>query len=463
MSDSKGLLKRTLIYAIGNFGSKLLAFLIVPIYSYFILPDDLGYYDLVITTVSIIVPFISFQLSDGAYRWLSNADEDSKNKILSSSCFLTGIGLLIGFIGYLLSLIFIQIRYPLIIGGYTLCMVVYPLLQQFTRGLGRSSLYAFTGVLYTACFFVVTCLGLIVFNADFSILFLAHIIAVIVCVGILIAKQKELRAGLFGFVNFSVAKDLLSYSLPLIPNTVCWWLINSANKYVLLAVLGTAANGIFSMSNKFAQILVMLTNIFYLAWQDTALHEFESENRNEYFSNVFEKYYSLLFLASAVLVPLSKLMMQHLLSSDYSDAWRYVGFLYIGASFSALCSFLGLGYQISKETSRSLLSTFASLAVNVLLNIALAPIVGIQSASIASALSFALLFIIRVFHTKRYFTLKVNWHKFICYVMLAVAASVIVLTDSLIIDLILLFFSVILFVLGNRYLFNQLKDRIIKR
>ena len=39
------LIKGTMIYAIGNFGSKFLSFLIAPLYTYYINPTQMGQYD----------------------------------------------------------------------------------------------------------------------------------------------------------------------------------------------------------------------------------------------------------------------------------------------------------------------------------------------------------------------------------------------------------------------------------
>ena len=78
--NKKQLIKGTLIYAIGNLGTKIISFLIVPLYTYFILPADMGDYDIVITTVSLLTPLITMRISDAAYRWmLHKIDKDYKN------------------------------------------------------------------------------------------------------------------------------------------------------------------------------------------------------------------------------------------------------------------------------------------------------------------------------------------------------------------------------------------------
>lgn len=79
--NDKKIVKGTLIYAIGNFGTKILAFLIVPLYTYYISTSDMGDYDLVTTTVALFTPIITMRISDAAYRWILHNIDKKKNCI----------------------------------------------------------------------------------------------------------------------------------------------------------------------------------------------------------------------------------------------------------------------------------------------------------------------------------------------------------------------------------------------
>ena len=57
-NKTRELLSGTLIYAIGGFGTKILSFLFVPLYTYYILPAEMGIYDLLITTVNLLTPIV---------------------------------------------------------------------------------------------------------------------------------------------------------------------------------------------------------------------------------------------------------------------------------------------------------------------------------------------------------------------------------------------------------------------
>ena len=59
------------IYAIGNIGSKIITFMMVPLYTYFVHDtSDFGYYDVCLTVCFLRMPFVTLQLRDGAFRVL---------------------------------------------------------------------------------------------------------------------------------------------------------------------------------------------------------------------------------------------------------------------------------------------------------------------------------------------------------------------------------------------------------
>ena len=83
-TKNKALLMGTITYAIGTFGTKILSFLIVPLYTYFIIPEDLGDYDLLITTVSLLSPILTLKISEATYRWIIN-NKDNEIQYISAT------------------------------------------------------------------------------------------------------------------------------------------------------------------------------------------------------------------------------------------------------------------------------------------------------------------------------------------------------------------------------------------
>ena len=460
MSQGKTLVKKTFIYAIGNIGSKILAYVMVLVYSHFILAEELGYYDLILTTVSMLQPIITFQISDGLYRFLLSRKEDDKSQIIAVVFKFLLITTLVAEIIYVPVAIYYQLKYPVWVGLYLLTTIAFFFFHEAIRGLGKSREYAAIGIINSIIMFAVEVIGLLVFRVGVLSLIAGNVISMSVCVGIMIAWRQEFRN--LQKIRFDkvLFKKILLYSIPLVPNTVCWWVVNSSDRYIILAFLGTEYNGIYSISNKFPTILTTITGIFYLAWQESAIKEYNSPNRDEFFSDIFKKYYRLLFTLCMCGIPFTHVVIDLFVGNDYKNAWVYTGALYLGAVFSALCSFLGMGYQISKETSRSVSTTVVAAGINAGINIGLISVLGLHAASISTFVAYFFLFVIRIKHTKRYFTLDVSWSEFnTLFITILAIIGITLMLKNIILSTILGLFGMFVATIMNK----ELLVPIIKR
>ena len=419
MNKHSSLAKNTIIYAIGNFGSKVLAYVMVLVYSYYITPEDLGYYDVVLTTISMIQPLVIFQINDGVFRFLVDSDKNQQKAIVGNVMKFLCITTVASELIFAVFCGFVNVRYAVWIGLLLFATMFFTLMQDVIRGIGLNKEYAAYGVLNSIVMLILETVGLIVLRMGVEALLISKVCAYGVCIITMFVRHRELLQALREKISKKVLGPILKYSAPLVPNTICWWVVNSSDRYIILFVLGAAYNGIYSMSTKFPTILTMVTSIFYLAWQETAIKEYNTPERNRFFSDIFQKYYVLLFSLCLCAIPATRIVIELFVSDAFKDAWKYTGYLYLGASFSALCSFLGMGYQISKETARSLATTIFAAILNFGVNIACVKFIGLQAASFSTFAAYLFLFLIRLRHSKRYFTLTIQWGKFTGLFMMA--------------------------------------------
>lgn len=426
MSKESALVKRTAIYAIGNFGSKILAYVMVLVYSYFITTDEMGYYDLILTTVSMVQPLILFQINDAVYRYLVDAQRDDQRNIAGAGLSFLCITTVLAEGALIIASFFTEIQYPFWIGSLLASTMLFVYLQDVVRGLGQSKLYAAMGVLNSVIMLACEVMGLLVLKLGVLALVISKVLSNFSCIAVMLCFANKTLGGFRLNVRGKQLLPLLKYSAPLVPNTISWWVVNSSSRYIILGFLGTSFNGIFAMASKFPTILTTITSIFFLAWQESAIKEYNTPNRDEFFSTVFNKYYRFLFSLCLCAIPATKVVIELFVSQEYKTAWQYTSFLYLGAALSALCGFLGMGYQISKETGRSFSTTILAAIMNIMVNLLLVKKIGLQSASFATFASYLFLFIIRIKHTKRYFTLCVSWLHFILLLVSVLVMTVLV-------------------------------------
>lgn len=67
-------------------------------------------------------------------------------------------------------------------------------------------------------------------------------------------------------IDKNTIRMLLKYSVPLIPNSLMWWIMSAGDKYIINYFLGDGANGLYSLSSKVPQIINMIYSLFIQAW-----------------------------------------------------------------------------------------------------------------------------------------------------------------------------------------------------
>lgn len=466
MNRGKQIAKNTIIFFIGNFGSKILMFLMVLLYTHYIDTSDLGYYDLVITTIGLLQPIILMALDEGIYRWLID-NSDKKQEVIISTCtkFVLFTSVLTAIFILILNIWF-RFKYVLWVLLLIISTSIYQLFLNVVRGLSNNKTYAFSGILNTSTMLLIELPSLVFFGFGVEALFIARIIANIIAIVYLFIKEKILRN--FSYTSFdkNLFYDLIHYSIPLVPNQLSWWIVNSSDKYIIAFFLGTSFNGIYSVSTKFPTVVTTITGIIYLSLQETIIKEYFAADRDNFYSNVFQKYYTILFSMIMCAIPLTKIVINYTVSIEYLDAWMYMPLLYIGTVFSALSSFLGIGYQISKETSRSVFSTSAAALVNIIINIVTIKYIGLHAASFSTFISYFTLFVVRILHSKKYFSLKIQWKHF-CELLLSVTCiSIITYISNVGINLLLFIISIFASLIVNKQFIKSIivmyKQRVAK-
>ena len=141
-----------------------------------------------------------------------------------------------------------------------------------------------------------------------------------------------------------------------------------------------------------------------------------------------------------------------LYSEDFFAAWRFVPILVIANVFNIMASFMGTIYTASKKTKMLSISTMIGAAGNILMNFMLIPSMGAMGAAIATAISYAVMWLIRIVNTRHIMKLSINLKMDGVLLLLLVAETVAVSVDSLYSMMIALaIFCIIILANNNSY------------
>lgn len=449
-SREKSLIKNTGIFAIGTFGSKILTLLIIPLCTHYIATADMGVYDMVYTVVALLQPIAVLAIPESLFRWIIDAKVDKR------AVYSTWLALFIA-----LSAVFTVVFWVcwLIVGfGDALLMYalvilscLYQSFQYGTRGLHNNRLFAVSGIVYAAVYCAVCFALVVVFSVGYRGLLYAMLVGTIVASVLLLAAQRELRSFASSGIDRVLAKEMLGYSLFLLPNQLSWWAMTMLCRMIIVGFMGYSANGIFSVAMKFPSALSMISSIFTPAWQEQAIMLFNSDEKDAYFSKVFNQYAALLLTLLIPGVPLTKLFVQVAMDPAYYSCFDVVAMLYLGAVVNALSSFVGVFYLCAKDTKGAASTTILGAVTNTALSVALVPFVGLMGTALGNLIGNVVILVARLRQTRKYCALCVKWTKCLCFAALVIASSLLTAAlPSLAAVAVFTVISLLAFVIANR-------------
>lgn len=402
----KYLIKNTLIFTLGNLGTKLIHFLLVPLYTYVLTPADYGVVDVVATVGMVLAPVLLLNLNDGVMRFALDKGANL-SKIMSIGLVAFGICLVVGLLIFPIGTNVLD-QTPnsaAYIYFYTIAYAANLLFFGYLRGTEKLLYFSVGNILNALLIAVLNVVFLVVFKMGIAGYFAAYTLANLFCCFYAFCVGRVWEV----IKNFSVDKklmlDMLKYSLVLIPNTFMWWIINSSDRIMLTSFLGNSANGIFAVSYKIPTLLSTLVTIFNMAWSYSAIRESESKDKDLYNNSIYNGLVMISVLIGAFIMLVIKPFLSIYVSADYYEAWMYTPYLIVGFVFLSIASFLGTYYTVYKDSRGMLISSSIAALFNLVLNYVLIPKIGIAGAALATAISYIVVFVYRAIDTKKYISI----------------------------------------------------------
>ncbi len=395
---SKYLIKNVGILTISNFASKILVFLLVPLYTSVLSTEEVGIYDLVASTISLFFPILTLNIVDAVMRFLMDRSK-SRTEVASIGIRYVSVSLL----PVLLFLIIASNVEALnSIHGFEVLIFLYyffscfnQYLIQFAKGIEKVSSMGVAGVLGTVTMLTANIVLLLVLKAGLLGFFIANILGQAIPATYLFFRTRLWTYVSRGKINKSLQREMLVYCVPLIATAVGWWVNSASDKYVVSFICGVAANGILSVSYKIPAIINTLQSIFIQAWQISAVKEYGEKGTAEFYGKTFAVLNVFMAAACSWLIIASKPIGHVLYQKDFFVAWQYVPFLLIASVFNSASGFLGPVLSAKKASKPMAMSAVYGAGANVIMNIAFVYLIGIQGATIATVISSFIIYLVR--------------------------------------------------------------------
>lgn len=406
----KKLGKNTALMVIGNFASKILTFLLLPLYTYCLTTSEYGISDLMTTTINLCLPFLTLTISESVLRLTLEQNSDKK-QIFTITSVVIGVGFSILVIS---SPVWKRIvpfeEYLIYFLLYYLVMVLSNTAQQFTKGLEHVDVFVISGIITTFATCMWNLILLLVFKLGIRGYLIAYILGYATSFLYIFVKERLWKFWIsLGKIDTMVVREVLAYCIPLIPNSISWWISDFSDRYILEFFWGASVIGVYAIAYKIPSIISILSTILTSAWQISAVDDFGSEESRKFFSDVYQKYASVYIMASSGIILFIKVIAGILFSGEFYEAWKYAIILVVAVVFQALNGFLGIIYAASKKTKKIFITTILGAGTNIILNILFIPSIGALGAAIATAVSYIVVWITRLVDSRKILPITINY------------------------------------------------------
>lgn len=419
----------TVILAIGTFGSKLLVFLLMPLYTALLSPSQYGTAELITGTANLIMPFACVGITNGIFRFAAEKGTDREG-VFSSGMVLLGAGLcgtvLLGAVALCIGAAWrTEI---LLVVLYVLAADLQAVCAQYVRAVDRTRLFAVQGILNTLVTVGFNILFLMAFDLGVTGYVLSTVVGNLLTTAFLVVSARLWRVFRLSHVSRTAMRELFRFSLPMVPTTICWLITDLSDRYLVSWFCGEAVNGVYSAAYKIPTIVNLVSGIFMQAWQFSAVvQSADGEECSRFYSQVFRGFLSVIFIGSGGLILLSPWLCRLLLNSAYHEAWRYMPTLLCSAALESVVSFLASVYMVHKKSMHSFLTAVAGTGLNLLLNFLFIPRTGTfggaLGAAIATLIGYAAVWVLRMADVPRLLRFRLYLPRQLCSFALLLAAA----------------------------------------
>ena len=419
------LINNTAIIAAGQFGSKVLVYLLVRFYTSVLDTTEYSIASNVTEMATLLIPIISLGIGEAVFRFAMDSS------YLKKDVFTNGFIAFFG--GSLLFLIIIPVLCFIpyfdgtvwLIVVYVVASILHSLCSQFIRARGQFKLFAVQGFVNTA----LTIFFNIIFLLPLKMSYVGYVLSV-ACADTLTMLFIFFGARLWQYFDFRAAsgktlRQMLIYSIPMIPTTIFWWVTNVSDRYMVTFFKGNDVNGLYAAAYKIPTLLMVLSGIFVNAWRNSAVDEKDSSDYRIFFGKVFDAFSNIIFLIAAAITAFTPIITRLMFAEAYYDAWIYIPILTFAMIFFNFVSFTGSVYVVVKKTKWSFITSLAGAVTNIVLNLLLIPPFSAFGAAVATAASFVVSFVFRLITTRKMVNYPVNFAKMLTCIVLTLLQTVI--------------------------------------
>jgi O-antigen/teichoic acid export membrane protein len=426
----KRLGRHSAIYGIGGLVSRILATLLLPLYTHYLPPHAYGQVEIVTATTAVLAIVLQAGIANAFFRfYFDTKDPTSRLTVVRTSFWfvmtMSTLGLALGLlfagpIGHWIGLG----HDPTLVRAGAVGLWAQTNYQQLTnlfRAEERSKAYAFASVANV----LITVVAMVVFVAAFHWgavgLVVGNFTGTLAVYVALLAYRSE-QLGLE--FDRSLYRKMQHFGMPLVPSALALWVINWVDREFVVWYKGLTEAGVYSAAVKIASVITFVMIAFRTAWPAFAYSiEDDREAKRTY---AFVLTYLLAFASwlALALGALAPWWTRLLTAPKYTRAEEGIALLAFAGAIYAGYTVLAIGSGRARKTQLNWVVTGFGAAVNVGLNFWLIPAYGMVGAAISTLVAYVALFAGMTAYAQRVYPVDYQWRRVFTAVGVAAGLTV---------------------------------------
>jgi len=413
MNKNKELAKNTIVILAGKICTQFMSFFLMPLYTAVLSTEEYGIVDLIGTYTALIVPFILCQTDQALFRFLIDVrnDENGKKKILTTTLTfaifqITAVILIFSVVQF-----FVSNKYKWFFLFNFLSVAGINIVLQSCRGLGDNFSYALGSFLCAFVQIIGNILFLLVFKLGVYGMLLSTIGANVLTFVFLFFKKRIYKYFQLCQFDKTKLKAILQYSLPLIPNATCWWLLNASDRTIVLNFLGVSSNGLLLVGHKFSLAYTTIYGIFNLSWTESAALHMSDSDREKFFSSVITNMFKLFMCMAIFIIACMPFVFPILINNKFHYAYNIIPIFILASMFDVISGLFKVIYVALKDTKKIAKTSIYPGLINIVVHLTLIKFIGLYASAVSTVVAFGIMAIYCYFDSKKYINicLPIKW------------------------------------------------------
>lgn len=434
-SHIKELFSQTVIYGLGIMLNKSVGFLLLPLYTSYFPPEQVGLFTLVQSLSLVLGVIYMFGMETSFMKYFIDAKDDgTRSVVYSSSLALLSVTSLIlsvlvflnaGNISSLLDFSHAEESKFLVrvLSLYLFIDSLYRFPLLFFRAKLESKTYAAVNFLTFIVNICCNILFIVILKKGVESIFYSYIVSVVVTfiLGLFLTRNY-----LTAEISIQKIKEMLAFGNKFIFIGFFVLFIDVSDRFFLKYYFDESLVGIYSANYRLASVMSFLIASFKFSWTPYFLNLNSDPDNKKIISSIFTNFIFtglFLFLIFSVFTDLLVKMPIfgiEFLDKNYWSGLKIVPLILAAYFISGVYSTLNAAPFFTNNTGSIFFITLSGVISNIILNLILIPRYDITGAAVSTLLTYFIMFLIIYFYSQKIYKIEYEWNKILKLLIISV-------------------------------------------